>query len=233
MTISRQDVDSSLATLEQSKAQVLGTEVSIAHKLIRAPFSGKIGIRQVNLGQYVSPGETLVTLQSLDPLHINFSLPQEDINKISIGQAVSVHIDSYPNKSFNGTISAINSKVDPKTRTINVKSKQPKHTHSLYPGMFANIAIHLPVQKNVLTIPKTAITYTLYGDSVYLIKLDGKSNKVGEKTGTIKRISVTPGAERANTVVIEKGLTAGDLVVDGGQMKLTDGAHVAIKANNK
>ncbi|WP_317135151.1 efflux RND transporter periplasmic adaptor subunit [Piscirickettsia litoralis] len=227
--MSRQEVDSALATLEQTKAQMLGTEVSISQKLIRAPFSGKIGIRNVNLGQYVSPGTSIVSLQSIDPLHINFSLPQEDMNKLTLGQKITATVDSFPGREFTGTISAINSEVDSDTRTIEIQASLPNPKHELYPGMFTTVKVYLPALPSVLTLPHTAITYTLYGDSAYLIQLSGKKNQQGEAVGIVKRIAIKTGDQRGNTVVINKGVKAGDLIVDGGQLKLNNDDPIALK----
>ncbi|ALA26387.1 efflux transporter periplasmic adaptor subunit [Piscirickettsia salmonis] len=227
--ISRQDVDTALTSLEQTKAQMLATEVSISQKLIRAPFSGKIGIRNVNLGQYISPGTNIVSLQSINPLHVNFSLPQEDMNKIKLGQKISAHVDTFAGREFTGTITAMNSEVDSNTRTIEIQASLPNPKHELYPGMFTTVQVYLPVLPKVLTLPHTAVTYTLYGNSVYLIQLNGKKNQQGEPTGTVTRISIQTGDQRSNTVVINKGLKAGDLIVDGGQLKLENGAAIALK----
>ncbi len=222
----QQNLDSARATLDQMKANVARTEVLIDQKAIKAPFDGKLGIRQVNLGQYISPGTQVVTLQNLDEVFVDFSLPESSIPKLYVGQPVQVKVDAYGAKLFDGKITAINSKVDSDTRNVLVRATFPNPDHQLLPGMFGNLQVLLPTKENVLTVPQTAITYNLYGNSIYVI--EKTTTKDGKTLLTAKLKYVTVGDRRLNQVAILKGVNAGDEIVTSGQLKLTDGAIVEI-----
>lgn len=203
------------------------TQAIINHKHIRAPFDGKLGIRKVDPGEYVSPGMPLVSLQSLDPLHADFPLPEEDFKQIYVGQKVRVTVESYGSEIFRGKITAINSKVNEETRNILVQATLPNKDRRLYPGMFANIKVLLPERKHVVTVPQTAIAYSLYGDSVFVIRQEGKDKK-GRPTLKVQRQYVTVGEWRAGQVAILEGVEAGQQVVTSGQLKLQNGSRVLI-----
>lgn len=224
---SKSALDEANAKLEQMKATVAGDRVKISKKSIHAPFSGKIGIRMVNIGEYVNAGTALVLLQSLDPLYVDFSLPQQDFKKLHVGQVVRLQLAGHNQKEVIGKITAINSAIDIDTRTLQVRAKVPNPDMRLYPGAFANIYVALPKQDKVVTIPQTAVAYTLYGDSVYLIKHEGKS-KDGKPIIRAVRQMVTLGEQRGDEVEIKKGLKAGDEIVNAGQVKLFDNAPVVI-----
>lgn len=228
---SSSDLDSVRAKLQQAHAAVDKTQALIAQKNIRAPFTGKIGIRSVNLGQFVTPGTTiLASLQSLDPLYIRFYLPEQDLKLLHENQETRLHVEAYPNEVFKGTITAINSTVDPKSHTIQVQATVPNKSLKLYPGIFADIDVMLPQQQSVITVPHTAISYSLYGNSVYLVKEDGK-DKDGKPLLKAFRTFVKTGAQRDNEIAITEGVKAGDMVIDSGQLKLQNGVRVII--NNK
>lgn len=220
-------VDSAEAQYQEAQAMVGKTEVLIAKKTISAPFAGRIGIRQVNLGQYVSPGTGLVTLQSFNPIHVQFSLPEQDLKNLHVGQTVEVRVDAYPDEVFKSKITAINSKVDPNTRNILIQATLPNPDHKLYPGMFANVAVLLPTENQVVTVPQTAIAYSLYGDIVYFVKQNG-TNKKGQPILVADRAFVKVGQRRGGQVAIISGVKPNQEVIIAGQLKLEPGVRIAI-----
>lgn len=225
---SQASVDDSTARVKQLKANLENVNSALAKKLIRAPFSGRVGIGQVNEGQIVSPGQVLVTLQASHSLHANFALPQQDVPAVALKQKITISTDAYPQKNFEGFVSAINSKVDPTTRTIEIQGTVDNNDDKLYPGMYVTVTLFLPQIPNTITIPQTAITYTLYGDSAFIVTLNGKKDDKGQPLGTVKRVFVRTGDKQQNTAVVLEGIHAGDLVVNSGQLKLDDGTSVAI-----
>lgn len=225
--ISVENYDQSLSNYQQSVANVASIQANINYKHITAPFTGKIGIRLVNLGQYVSPGTALVSLQSMDPLFVNFSVPEQNLHYLKLGQTLEIKVDNQPGKVFTGKLTAINSTVDTTTHNISIQGTVPNPQQLLYPGLFANINVLLPPQPNVVTIPQTAIAYSLFGNSVFLIKKDGK-DKSGKDILRVTRAFVTTGDQYNNKVVITKGLKAGDMVVTSGQLKLDNNTQVVV-----
>ena len=219
--LSQEAIDEAQSAYMQAKAQVAKAQALINQKTIRAPFDGKIGIRQVNLGQYIQPGANVASLQSLDPLLVQFSLPEQDLNVVKVGQPIQVKVDSSPGKVYPGVVSAINSEVDQQTRSILIQARVPNPRYALYPGSFANLSVVLPQQQHVLIVPQTAVNYSLYGDSVYVIEAS-KTNP------HVKQQLVKTGDKINNNIVILEGLRAGDLIVTSGQMKLHNGARVVI-----
>jgi membrane fusion protein (multidrug efflux system) len=225
--IAETDRDQALAELKQARAAVVRDKATIAQKAIRAPFTGKAGIIPVQVGQFISAGATLVTLQALDRLHVNFYVPGDQISLVHVGQPMQVQVDAYPSKTFDGTINAVNAKVDADTRNLQIQATINNSENHLLPGMFANVAVQLPVEENVVAIPETAISYSLYGDTVYLVESSGQDEK-GNPALTVKRVSVKLGPQKGNEVIVLRGVKAGDQVVTAGQLKLTDGARVTI-----
>ncbi len=230
--ISTSEYDTSLAVLRQSQAQVNKALVTISKKNIRAPFSGKIGIRQVNLGQYIQPSDDIVTLQSLDPLYVNFSLPEQNLPKLYLGQKVSVKVTAYPKQLFYGTVTAINSQITKTTRNIDVQATIPNPKYLLYPGSFADVAVYLPEQKSVVALPQTAISYSLYGNIVYVVLPAGK-DKEGKATYKVQQRVVKVGSMMDDKVIVESGVKAGDEVVSSGQVKLENDSPVIINNSLK
>lgn len=224
--VSRSQYDNSLAQLQQAQAQVDKTLVEIAQKRIKAPFAGKLGIDQVNVGQYLTPGAAIVTLQALNPLYVNFSLPQRYLSKIHQGQKVSLVSDAYPDKTWMGKITAINSVITNNTRNINLQATVENPDLILYPGLFVNVQLHLDQEDNVISLPQTAVDYSLYGDIVYVIKKT--QNEKGETIMTAEQKSVKLGERKDHKVRIISGVNAGDWVVADGQLKLTDGVQIII-----
>lgn len=217
--VAKADLDQARATLEQAEANVGKTQVLIEKKNIKAPFSGKLGIRMVNLGQFIQAGTGVVSLQSTDPLYVQFTLPEQYLNSLRVGQLIELTVESQGNKIFSGKIDALNAEVSTDTRNILVQATVPNPQYLLYPGMFANVNVILPQQQNVVTVPQTAVIYNLYGDAVYVVK-----------SGKAYIRYVTLGERRNNEVAVLKGLQAGEEVVTAGQLKLSDG--VAVVVNN-
>lgn len=227
---SASDYDTAKATLEQDQANVAGIKALIAQKNIVAPFAGKIGIRQINLGQYVSPGTPLVNLQAISPIYINFYLPEQYLPNLSLGQTVNAQVDTYPKEVFVGQISAIDSQADTSTHNILVQATFPNTDQKLYPGIFANIEVVEPQSNDVVTLPNTAITYSLFGNTVFLIENPDKPEKTadGQTVYVVKQQFVTLGEQTGNKVVVTSGITADQQVVSSGQLKLENGARVVI-----
>jgi len=226
--ISSSALDKAAAQLKQTQAMVAKTQAIIDQKTIRAPFTGKLGISNVNIGQYVAAGTSLVTLQNLDTLNVIFNLPETDLPKVHTGQKIIVKNDAYPKRNFVGVIDAVNSKVDIKTHNIQVRAKLPNEGHRLLPGMFTTVRVLLPARENVVTLPQTAVTFTLYGDSVYLVKATKEKDDNDKPVLRIERRPVVNGERRDNIVVVKSGLKAGDKVVLSGQLKLYNNARVKI-----
>jgi membrane fusion protein (multidrug efflux system) len=227
--LSQSEFDTISAKLDEAKSSAEVTQARINQKNIKAPFAGKIGISLINLGQYVSAGTPMVTLQALDPLYVQFTLPEQYLPALSINEAVEIEVNINANgkRTLKGTVTAINSKVDQVTRNILIQATLPNQDLQLYPGMFANVTIWMQEQKNVITLPQTTISYSLHGDSVFIIKSEpGKKTK--EPILHAYRQYVQVGERRTDEVAITDGLKEGDIVVSSGQLKLQNGTHVVI-----
>lgn len=225
--VAQSALDAARASYLQTEASVASDEVMIAQKKIKAPFSGKIGLSNVNVGQYITPSVSIASLQALDPLGVDFSLPEQNLPLISVNQPITISVDPYPKQVFNGTITAINSTVDVNTRTIAVRAIIPNPKETLVPGLFATVDVILPVVNNVITVPQSAVTYSMYGDSVYVVENKGK-DKNGKPALIAIQKFVTVGDRRDNIVAITKGITAGEQVITAGQLKLQPGAAVVV-----
>ena len=228
--VSSQSVlDQSAADLEEAQAGLEGTQAHIKQKTITAPFSGKIGIRKINIGDYVSAGTAMVTLQSLDPLYVQFNLPEQYLPELFLQQQVDITITTGNNgkQVFHGVLTAINSKIDETTRNILVQATIPNKDLHLYPGMYAQVKVWLHAKNNVITLPQTAISYSLHGDSVFLIQSKEK-DKDGKPLLFVTRQYVKTGERRGDEVAILDGIKAGDQVVTSGQLKLQNNTPVLI-----
>ena len=225
--VAKSAVDAAKAAYLQAMAAVASDNVLIAQKKIKAPFAGRLGIRQVNIGQYITTGTAIVSLQALNPLYVDFSLPEQDLPLLKTDQAVTVSVDAYPNQLFEGKLSAINSAVDVNTRSIAVRATIPNEKEILYPGLFAKVRVILPQQENVLTLPQTAVTYSLYGDSVYVVETKGQDKK-GKPILIAVQKYVRVGDRRDDVVSIIEGVKAGETVVTSGQVKLHPNARVEV-----
>jgi len=224
----RANVDTNQSQLDQANAGIAKTKALIAQKLIRAPFAGVLGIRQVDLGQYLNPGAAVVTLTDLDTLYANFTLPEQNRAALSTGQTIAVTVDAYRERSFPATLSTIEPQVGADTRTIKLQATLANPDHLLMPGMFANARVMLPPLPDVVTVPETAVEYTLYGDSVFVVTEDGAPSTDGKPGLRVKRAFVKTGDRFDNKVAILSGLKAGDRIATSGQIKLNDGAAVTL-----
>jgi membrane fusion protein, multidrug efflux system len=225
--ISQQALDASAASLRQAKANVVEQQALVDKKVIRAPFAGRLGVRNVDLGQYVSAGTPVVTLQSLDPIFVDFYLPQQALDMVAVGQEISLQTDAFPDQSFAGKITVIDPKVDVNTRNVRVRALLPNPGKKLLPGMYANVQIDSGKARKLITLPQTAITYNPYGNIVYLVEDQGKDAKGNPKL-IAKQVFVKTGDTRGDQVAILSGLKVGDTVVTSGQIKLRNGSPVLI-----
>ncbi|MBK5970117.1 MULTISPECIES: efflux RND transporter periplasmic adaptor subunit [Thiorhodovibrio] len=225
--VSQGDFDEASASLQQTEAEVASKRAVIEKKTIRAPFAGQLGIRQVNLGQYLAAGSSIAALEALDPVYVDYALPERELAKIATGQPVEIQVAAYPQQRFSGTIQAISPAVDQATRNVRVRGLLKNSEHLLRPGMFAKVTTLLPQQDKVLTLPRSAITFNTYGDSVFLIT-DGEGEQAGQKV--VQRRQVQTGAVRSERVSVVSGLKDGDVVVAAGQVKLRNGVAVSIAA---
>jgi multidrug efflux system membrane fusion protein len=219
-------VDQNQAAFDQANAAIAKSEAIISQKLVKAPFSGDLGVRRVELGQYLGPGSQIVSLTDLSKVFLNFTAAEKDRAILAVGQTVKVNVDAYPNRAFEGQITTIEPQINSDTRNIKIQAMIDNPDHSLKPGMFASTTVILPPEPAVITIPETAVDYTLYGDSVFVLK-EGKDEK-GEPKLTAERTFVRTGTRVGGRTVILSGLAAGDRVVAVGQLKLQSGAPVTV-----
>ncbi|MCP1853837.1 MULTISPECIES: efflux RND transporter periplasmic adaptor subunit [unclassified Bradyrhizobium] len=222
-------VDTAQAAYDQAKAGIAKTEALISQKLVRAPFEGDLGVRQVEVGQYLTAGTQIVSLTDLSVLYANLTVTEKQSSQIKVGQAVRVSVDAYPGRTFEGKITTIEPQIATDTRNIRVQATIQNPDSILKPGMFATTTIVLPGKPPVVTIPETAVDYTLYGDSVFLIT--EKKGDDGKTILTADRTFVKTGNRVEGRVEILKGLKAGDKVVAVGQIKLQSGMPVAISTD--
>jgi membrane fusion protein (multidrug efflux system) len=216
-------VDEAVAQVESLAARIQGERSLIEKKQIRAPFGGVLGIRQVDLGEYVSPGARLVTLQDLKPLYVDFDLPQQDMAQVATGMPVTLTVDTFPGETFTGEITAIEPQVAQETRNFPVRATLANDDGRLRPGMFADVAVQLPERRRVVTLPKTAVTSNPYGQSVFVVQ-EGE----GDGPATVSKRFVTTGDSRGSQVAITEGIQPGDTVVTSGQLKLREGARIEV-----
>jgi len=224
--VSKSVVDASLADFKSKEAQVSQQNNIIAKKIVRAPFSGKLGISAINEGQYLNPGDVIVTLQSLDPIYVDFFVPQQALEDLKLGQTIALTTDSYPDKKYPGKITAIDPKIDPKTRNLHVQATLDNAHDELLPGMFVSLDILTADPKPYLTLPQTAISFNTYGEVVYLLTQMNEEGK--DPVLTANQIFVTTGDRRGDQVAILEGVKEGDLIVTSGQLKLKNGSRVAM-----
>lgn len=225
--VSQQTVDTDKGNLRNAEALVAQQQALVDYKSITAPFSGRLGIRQVDLGQYLAAGTTIVTLQQLDPIYVDFYLPQQALAQIKVGQDVTGKIDTFPGKTFVGKVAAVNSLVDTTTRNVQVRATMENHENLLLPGMFATVDIDTSTPQKYVTLPQTAIAYNSYGNIVYLVDDKGKDEKDQPKL-VARQTFVTTGATRGDQVAVLTGVKDGDVVVTAGQVKLHNGSPVIV-----
>jgi multidrug efflux system membrane fusion protein len=222
-------VDSAQAVYDQANAGIARTQAVISQKLVRAPFDGELGVRHVEVGQYLTAGTQIVTLTDLSAVYANFTTTEKDRATLQVGQTVRVVVDAYPARKFEGKITTIEPQINTDTRNIRIQATIENPDHVLKPGMFATTTVVLPDKPAVVTVPETAVDYTLYGDSVYLIT--EKKADDGTTSLTAVRTFVRTGDRIDGRVVITNGLKPSDRVVAVGQLKLQSGAAVAISTD--
>jgi membrane fusion protein (multidrug efflux system) len=226
--VSQAQVDSDTADLKSKRALAAQQVATVAKKTIRAPFSGKLGITTVNPGQFLNPGDKIVTLQTIDPIYIDFYVPQKQIAGLAVGMAVKVASDAFPGETFSGKVTSISPKIDVATRNVQVQATIANPKRRLLPGMSARVSVDSGDKKRYLTLPQTAITYNPYGSTVFVVKPAEQKDGKGGGELTAQQIFVTTGETRGDQVAVLKGLQEGQQVVSSGQLKLQNGAPVAI-----
>ena len=226
--ISKAQVDTDAADLKSKRAQVAQQAALVEKKTIRAPFAGKLGITTVNPGQYLNTGDKVVTLQTIDPIYVDFNLPQQQLPQIAIGQKVTLSADAYKGVAFEGRVNAVNPKVDTNTRNVQIEATIPNAKRQLLPGMFATVKLNSGDEQRYLTLPQTAITYNPYGDTVFVVKASDKKDDKGNAVLTAQQVFVTTGPTRGDQIAILKGVEVGTDVVTSGQVKLKNGSPVVI-----
>lgn len=232
--ISRGEFDRLTAQYRRNQAVVDQLKASLEKKSIKAPFSGTIGIRQVDIGDFLASGTVIATLQDLSSLYVDFNMPEQSLPQLALGQKVLLQVAAFPGQTFNATLSAINPKVDENTRNLLVRASLANPDGKLLPGMFASLLVLLPDPQPQVVVPESAITYTLYGNSVYVVSpkqnADGQpENAAGGKPQLIaEQRTIRTGERRDGVVVVSEGLKAGERVVSAGQLKLTPGAAIQI-----
>ncbi|MGD8546942.1 MAG: efflux RND transporter periplasmic adaptor subunit [Thiohalophilus sp.] len=220
--ISRSEYDEARANFDAATARVKQQEAAIRRKAIRAPFSGQLGIRRINIGEYVEPGQPIVLLQALDPIFVDYTLPERYLPRLATGQEVQLQVDAFPGKIFSGTITALDSGIDTGTRTIKLRATLKNPEGLLQPGMFAKVRTLSPEEQTVLTVPRTSVSYNTYGNFVYLIEKNDKGQSI------VKRQQVQTGEARKGRVVLLSHVESGQQVVRTGLVKLRDGMPVQI-----
>jgi len=225
--ISQATLDTDLANLKSARAQVAAQQALLEEKILKAPFAGRLGIRQIDQGQYLAAGTAVVTLQALDPIVIDFYVPQQALSKLKVGAPIAATVDTYPGTQFKGTIASVNSKVDTASRNVQVRASFRNPDHHLVPGMYANVEINSGAARQEITVPQTAITYNPYGDTVFVVTQNG-NDEHGKPKMVVQQRFVTLNDTRGDQVAVKSGLKVGEIVVVAGQMKLHNGATVVI-----
>jgi membrane fusion protein (multidrug efflux system) len=223
--VAQSELETAEATLKQTQGMADATRAIIQKKTIRAPFAGRLGIRLVNLGQYLDTGKPIVSLQSLTPIYADFSLPQQELARLQTGMRVRLTTDAYPGRQFDGTLTAINPDLDPQTRSVGLQATFENADQLLRPGMFARVEVLLPEERAVLVVPATSVLSAPYGDSVYVIE-----SKPGKDSGkpelVVRQQFIRTGSARGDFVSVETGLKPGERIVSAGIFKLRNGMSV-------
>ncbi|MFO1473995.1 MAG: efflux RND transporter periplasmic adaptor subunit [Lysobacterales bacterium] len=234
--VSKDEVQQRITAAATAQAQADAQRALIAQKTIRAPFAGILGIRKVNLGQYVAPGAAIVSLQQLDPIYVNFALPEQMIGKMVEGTAVHASLDSLPGQSFDGLVTAVDPQVDPDTRNFQAQATLRNPDRVLRPGAFARVGFALGGERDIVVIPQTAVSFNPYGNAVFVIskekRKEGETDAQGKPlTGdklVVTQRFIKTGATRGDLIAVTDGLKAGDQIVTSGLLKLRNGAEVTI-----
>ncbi|HEY4128361.1 MAG TPA: efflux RND transporter periplasmic adaptor subunit [Gammaproteobacteria bacterium] len=219
---SQSDLDTAQANYGSAQAAVESDQATLRKLDIAAPFSGMTGIRQVSLGQYVAPGTVIVSLQSWDPMHLEFTIPQTEAMDLHTGQRAEFSVDALPNRKFTGDITAVDSRIDPATRNVGVEATLTNRESLLRPGMYGDVHLSLGKDRDVVTVPNVAVTYNTFGNFVYVVSADSSGAQV------VHQRMIVTGDERQGKVVVESGLKAGETVVTAGQTKLHEGSRIAV-----
>jgi len=225
--VSQATLDTDAANLKNAKAQVAQQQAILDKKILLAPFDGRVGLRLVDLGQYLGAGTVVVTMQALDPIFVDFYVPQQSVDQVRLGQTITVKVDAFRDQTFTGEISALNPKVDAGNRNLQVRAVLQNPEHKLLPGMYATVDIAIGAPQNYITLPQTAITYNPYGDTVYVVDHKG-TDASGKPQLTARQTFVTTGPTRGDQVAVLKGVGEGDMIVTAGQIKLHNGSIVLI-----
>lgn len=228
--VSQASLDADASNLKSAQAEVAAQQALIDQKSVRAPFAGRLGIRQVDKGQYLNPGTAIVALQAIDPLFVDFLLPQQALGRIAVDQPVTVKVDAFADQTFSGKIVAINARVDTATRNVQVRASLSNPGRRLLPGMYAMVDIATGAPKRLLTLPVTSITYNAYGNTVFVVEDDAKGAKddKGKPIRRVKQTFVKTGETRGDQVSVLDGLKEKQMVVTAGQLKLTNDTAVVI-----
>lgn len=229
-TVSVAALEKTEAELKVKQAKVAGLQAQIAKKTIAAPFDGRLGVRKIDLGQYVQPGQMVVNLQDLSLMLCDFTVSQKDLSLLGIGQTVRMTTDAWPGVAFEGQVAAIEPLVDAKTGMVSVQARFPNAEGRLRPGMFARIEIERPSGAPVVTVPGSAVAYNLHGDAVFVVKEEAGAD--GKTVSKAERVVVSLGERKDGLVVIKSGIAAGDVVVTSGQVKLEHGSLIHVAAND-
>lgn len=227
-TVSRATLDLGIANLRSYQAQAAAQAQMMEEKIVRAPFSGRLGLRQVDIGQYLPPGTAVTTLQALDPIYVDFSVPQQQLGGIDSGRPVAISVDTYPGRVFHATVQAVDSRIDAQSRMVSVRASLDNSDHALLPGMFAVASLDLGPAQEVLAVPQSAVSFNPYGDFVYVLTPQPDALPGKPPVFVAHSRVVTLGQKRGDRVVVVAGLHAGDTVVTAGQFKLRDAASVVI-----
>jgi len=222
--ISQAQLDADAADLKNKRAQAAAQAALVEKKTLRAPFDGRLGITTVNPGQYLNTGDKVVTLQELDPVYVDFRLPQEDLAQVHSGLEVRITLDAFPGESFDGKINAVDPLVDSSSRNFQAEATIANPAHKLLPGMFARVVVLSGAQQHYLTLPQTSITFNPYGSTVFLVQKDEKGKRTAQQT------FVTTGPTRGDQIAVLKGIKEGDEVVTSGQLKLKNGTPIDISS---
>jgi len=224
--VSKQQLDTDFENLQNFLGQVNQQAATVAKKTLRAPFAGRLGINNVNPGQYLNPGDSVTSLQTLNPIYVDFYMPQQSLSILKVGLPTKLMTDAYPHKSFFGKITTINPQVETGTRNVLVEATIQNKQLDLAPGMFGTVEVMTGNPKKYLTLPQTAVAFNPYGDIVYVIKNEGKDQKGPILTAT--PAFVITGKTRGDQIAILKGIKEGDMIVTSGQLKLKKGSRVSI-----
>ena len=232
--VSKGDVDNAEASYLELAGQIEASQATLDRMRIRAPFSGQVGIRNVYLGQYLQPGTNIVRLEDTSMMKIRFTIPQTDIAKLKIGQSLHIYVDAYPKQPFQGTISAIEPAVNAQSGVVQIQASVPNSDGYLRSGMFAKVQVLLPIQPQQIVIPQTAVNFTLYGQTVFVVA-EGKNEQGeplkdadGKPIKVAKQVVVNVSERKEDVALVTDGLKAGDQVVTAGQVRLSNGSHVKI-----